>query len=281
MPVWVAVAAWIGEQLASGVVSHIGASVWSRMTGEWDIRTLYNNTIAEVQAIVNQAVDRIETDQATDSATTAKDFLNQYLADKTQTSPLEKAEDHSLQALSTFKRMRLPTIGNFMVQAGLHLSILQERYAFLHTPGQLNVIRTYYNEWKEHTDGILQEFYTLMGSEFSPINSSEDKSPGMLTDAGGRPHRVIRHTVTFWFKGPSPSLSRQTQYIYYTKEDGSYPIGLGGGEGFNQAHYDAAKQQLDNYKVDVVTAESKRQAEATGVSKILSIRADWAKVAQV
>jgi hypothetical protein len=286
MPVWLVVAAWIGEQIASGIVSHIGAQVWGRMTGEWDLRDLYNHSIDKISQLLDAAVNRLETDQAIDAATEAKDFLNQYLIDKTQVVELDNAERLSLQALTTFQRLGLPTFGSFMVQAGLHLAVLQERYSLHKTPSQLEIIRQYYHQ---HTGYVWQAYNTFTDSirnSFSGVKTKEtQKSETAQEDPISPVVLVIRHTVTCFYEAP-PFHGHSHDYVYYTldpREEGhisSLPISL---PRFDPSALNNVRNRLeDERRVDIdQTIESKSTETGIELAKLKSIVNSWAQVAQV
>lgn len=124
---WTVVIGWLAEKLAGGVISAVGAKIWNKMSGEWDLKDVHNEVIKSFEKLLRQAFEQSKFDEAMTFVKIAQTRMIDYNSSPTN-EDLNRALDNSYEGLIRLMDLKdYGGFGNFMIAAALHLAILQEQ----------------------------------------------------------------------------------------------------------------------------------------------------------
>lgn len=186
-----AAAIWIAGKLAAGIVGAIGAEIWRKLSGTWDIRQLYEQTTQAFETALAAEFERHELNQAIDSLETASRLMAAFLSSPAEFR-LNEAEIECRRALAAFTsgRHKVAGFGNVLIAGGLLLSILQERLARFPSNSEVELIRyTVDTELRNYVEeGKSALIWHLKNVAFDPPHLRETNEVWVRTPlrSGGR-----------------------------------------------------------------------------------------------
>lgn len=187
----IAIAKFLGSAIATGVLAKLGGNIWDSLTGAWDLKNAYGESVHAMAQLLSAAFDESDLQHTKDEVDYARLALSDYhTAPSNRLGTLDSAEAHSREALITLMKpkFRLAGYGAFWIGGGIHLAISQERIINLRDPKEVEVMLKKL--------GWLGEHYRLVDAEALAAEKARvsDVQFQIITLDGG-----IRETVQAYY----------------------------------------------------------------------------------
>jgi hypothetical protein len=180
MAFWVA-AAFVGKQVASGILGYEGARAWARWTGATgDALDEHAEFLNDIRSIVNAGHDRVVQSEALVDYEVAQRELALYRADPTRRDSLAEARVKASEAMSGYGQfMQAPMASCWKLSAELYLAILQEEHKIQDgdASAEATVLQTHRDymlgKWGTYADHFVSAFNMTVIQPHTSINDTD------------------------------------------------------------------------------------------------------------